>query len=777
MRKGSAHADPFAEQKNACAATWGTWIDGTGCTWPVTSGSVTKNTSSKAEDSKQSDPVVDELTMLRNNVEKATKALATAIATRDNAIVARDAAKDALREAQSTLLTSKETMEARKAALAQAESLLEIANTNLSNLQSQYEEAVSAAQSEYDKTMAQAALERDGELAENAKVYADAVKAADDAFNATLAELQSDYDQAVKDADAIRDGEYADIETAVAKAKADALTVYTDAVAKADAVRTKSIEDAVAEHNLKLEDAKKAYDAAVEAAKNDPEYKAACDALDAAIKTQSDAVKAKQETADQLEAATEALDTAKSEKEAADALVAEKKQAHDDTVTALNDANQKLAEAEATLASATTNRGEAEKAVETAKANVATAKSNLDQANNDLTEANKAKDVAKNRLADATAAIDSAQKAVEAAQAKINEGALGFYESMAESDPLGSQRAISMLNKAATTDKLADNLKTKIGAEGDATSLENVKKALDIIVVGNQMHVTDNNNPGLPDWRITNTSMAASQVHANAETDGAGHLMFTNYEADSAIGSVPEAEVSAWGYGTDPYRGWYTEEKQVYDYKTQYYKEHGTWPTKEEIAKALGINVRWVQTGHYIIVTGKYEYVGLGYNTSKENYLRNTAVSNLDSNRAMDVIDGKEVYENSYTIDEYRALFDAYYNEVMSALTNAQNDLTAKQDALKALQATDGLTSEEQQAITNAQAAVEAAQEKYDALNTTLSEAVDAQSLAKHNELVAQIGVDKAVEAKTEAANAETDAKADLTSAETDAQKQTRRLI
>ena len=209
VRKGSAHADPFAEQKNACAATWGTWIDGTGCTWPVTSGSVTKNTSSKAEDSKQSDPVVDELTMLRNNVEKATKALATAIATRDNAIVARDAAKEALKDAQSTLLTSKETMEARKAALAQAESLLEIANTNLSNLQSQYEEAVSAAQSEYDKTMAQAALERDGELAENAKVYADAVKAADDAFNATLADLQSDYDQAVKNADSIRDGEYA----------------------------------------------------------------------------------------------------------------------------------------------------------------------------------------------------------------------------------------------------------------------------------------------------------------------------------------------------------------------------------------------------------------------------------------------------------------------------------------------------------------------------------------------------------------------------------------
>ena len=308
---------------------------------------------------------------------------------------------------------------------------------------------------------------------------------------------------------------------------------------------------------------------------------------------------------------------------------------------------------------------------------------------------------------------------------------------MAESDPVGSEKAISVLKAAATTDKLTDNLKTKIGAEGDATSLENVKTALDIIVVGNQMHVTDNNNPGLPDWRITNSLMAASQVHANAETDGAGHLMYTNPDADDAIGAGVGTEISAWGYGTDPYRGWYTEEKQVYDYRKQYYAEHGTWPTTEETAKALGINVRWVQTGHYVIVSSDRECVGLGYNTSKENYLRDTAVSNL-GRRGWGEVNGEMVRENSYSIDEYRALFDAYYNEVMSALTNAQNDLTAKQDALKALQATDGLTSEEQQAITNAQAAVEAAQEKYDALNTTLSEAVDAQSLAKHNELVAR---------------------------------------
>ena len=41
---------------------------------------------------------------------------------------------------------------------------------------------------------------------------------------------------------------------------------------------------------------KAAYEAAVEAAKKDPAYKDACDALDAALSTQKEAIAAKQET-------------------------------------------------------------------------------------------------------------------------------------------------------------------------------------------------------------------------------------------------------------------------------------------------------------------------------------------------------------------------------------------------------------------------------------------------------------------------------------------------
>lgn len=98
--KNSEAVDPFAKKKNSSSAAWGTWwINGTGCTWQSTgSSSTTKNTSSKSEkseDSTSSNPVVDKLTLLRNNVEKATTALANAVAARDNAAATVESAKAA----------------------------------------------------------------------------------------------------------------------------------------------------------------------------------------------------------------------------------------------------------------------------------------------------------------------------------------------------------------------------------------------------------------------------------------------------------------------------------------------------------------------------------------------------------------------------------------------------------------------------------------------------------------------------------------------------------
>ena len=62
----------------------------------VSTGSSTARSGSDNASSTSSDPVVDELAALRSSVEKAAKALASAIATRDSAVTANENAKEAL---------------------------------------------------------------------------------------------------------------------------------------------------------------------------------------------------------------------------------------------------------------------------------------------------------------------------------------------------------------------------------------------------------------------------------------------------------------------------------------------------------------------------------------------------------------------------------------------------------------------------------------------------------------------------------------------------------
>lgn len=174
--------------------------------------------------------------------------------------------------------------------------------------------------------------------------------------------------------------------------------------------------------------------------------------------------------------------------------------------------------------------------------------------------------------------------AVEDAQAKINQGALGFYQSMAESDSAGSSNAVSILNNASTT----DNMKTKIGAEGDATSIENMKKALDFLAAGSKLRAAD--HPDLTEWKVTNTIMAAAQVYTNAKTDAAG--FDTDYHDVSINGFILQRQIYGHECGEDLYQGWYTEEKAVSEYYTNYYRENnGSMPTAEEVAAALNISV------------------------------------------------------------------------------------------------------------------------------------------------------------------------------------------
>lgn len=186
---------------------------------------------------------------------------------------------------------------------------------------------------------------------------------------------------------------------------------------------------------------------------------------------------------------------------------------------------------------------------------------------------------------------------------KANTGSLGFFQSEGASD------AVDILQE-----NTAISSYTHIGAAEDATSLDNMKKALDFIDECNTLRAKH----GLPALKVTDAMMAVSQVQCNASATTMNHTQEYNV-----------GENLAWGY-RDPFDGWYTEEKKEYDSGNRNYSE----------------------VGHYLnIIDSDYAVTGFAMNqygsygvTHEQSFHWGTSGT-------------------AYTVDEYRARFMEYYNQ------------------------------------------------------------------------------------------------------------------
>ena len=96
----------------------------------------------------------------------------------------------------------------------------------------------------------------------------------------------------------------------------------------------------------------------------------------------------------------------------------------------------------------------------------------------------------------------------------------------------------------------------KIGEEGDATSLENFRKAVDFVELGNSYRAKENLRP----LKISSAMMAMSEVNADYQHVSWGHTRTFN-----ALENLASKSASYSGYTYDPYDGWYTKEKAKYD--------------------------------------------------------------------------------------------------------------------------------------------------------------------------------------------------------------------
>lgn len=280
---------------------------------------------------------------------------------------------------------------------------------------------------------------------------------------------------------------------------------------------------------------------------------------------------------------------------------------------------------------------------------------------------NKAKiafDKAKKEVEAQQTNVDKAQSDVDAQQKIVNQlrvdklqvsqkislGSKGFFEAY------GYTNALKVLEE----NSVEIGKYTEVGAENDATSLENFKKAIAMVKMGNTLRTTDDNFKGLNPLKVSAEMFAISQVQVNqmAKTEY-GHTRLYNVSENIAVGY------------DDPYVGWYTEEKAVYDYLQKkgwdindIRDSHGNYidvDKANEIVKACNLpDIPWVQTGHYTNIL-KSRYVGTG-TVWIEGY-----TSNGHHKHAGQVFSSQCSLDSLLTIDEFESQFNTYYDSLMNA--------------------------------------------------------------------------------------------------------------
>lgn len=399
-----------------------------------------------------------------------------------------------------------------------------------------------------------------------------------------------------------------------------------------------------------------------------------------------------------------------------DAQIAEKQKALDMLNQTINDAETALNEAKAQLETAKANQASKEKELETAKANLEKAKQDVAAQQSKVSEAQEAV-IAQEKV------VTQLRTDKEQAQAKIEQGSKGFFEAYGYTD------ALKILEEQST----ANGGSTNIGAENDATSLENFKRALSMVRYANTLRTSDTNFTNLEDLKVNPTLFAISQVQINATANGKtfDHSSLYNVGENIAASSIQKDDQGL-------YKGWYNSEKQVYDYITAkgwtIVDVNNDEAKYNEVMNAVGHSN--IQVGHYLsLVNPDYTVSGVGYIYSK------TPAPDGWRCNAGQVFDNPEYSSyitevNTMTIDEFEAQFNAYYNKLMNA-DSILKDGELKLEALKAE------LENQRQVLGTKTAAQTNAQTNVATVQTQVTQATNATARAKANVATKQAAFDK----------------------------------
>lgn len=596
-----------------------------------------------------------------------------------------------LEENQKKLGQANEQKKALQAQLDETTNALADANSKLQEAQKKYDALLNGTSEE----------EISKDVEEKEKALAEAQKELEEAQNTVAGLTQQKAEAEAKVTEATQNVENAQ------KAYAEAQTSVNEAqkaldTAVANYNEKKAIYDGASDPTIKAQ-----YEADIKNAEN--ELVTAQTNLQVALENQT-------AKANAVTSAEKGLADVNQEILNLDAQIAEKQKALDVLNQTINDAETALNEAKAQLETAKANQASKEKELETAK-------TNLEKAKQDVA-------TQQSKVNEAQDAVTAQEKVVtqlrtdkEQAQTKIEQGSKGFFEAYGYTD------ALKILEEQST----ANGGSTNIGAENDATSLENFKRALSMVRYGNGLRTSDKNFANLEALKVNPTLFAISQVQINATANSNkfGHSKLYNVGENISAGSRPQTDETL-------YRGWYESEKQVYDYITAKgwtIAEVRSDETKlNEVMEAVGHSN--IQVGHYLsLVNPDYTVSGAGYIYSKTpapDGWRCNAGQVFDNPKYSSCITDV----NTMTIDEFEAQFNEYYNKLMNA-DGILKDGESKLEALKAeLENQRRVLGTKTAAQTNAQTNVETVQ-------TQVTQAENATARAEATVATKQAAFDK----------------------------------
>ena len=278
-------------------------------------------------------------------------------------------------------------------------------------------------------------------------------------------------------------------------------------------------------------------------------------------------------------------------------------------------------------------------------------------------------------------AAQDAKKAADEAAEKEAQGAAGWFQSD------NAEQAYKYLTDSSVSKYLEY---THIGAKDDATSLDNLLKALDMIDECNKLRAEN----GLEPLKVSETALAMAMVQANYAANG--HYEH-NYQYDNV------GENLNWGFADDdPYDGWYTMEKETYDaaVKSGDYPDLASLSAYDVFRKYPDL---YYKVGHYLnIVNPDYIATGMAYSGYGE--------TNYDHAFTQEYFNDWNSYNTHDTVYDaavYRTMVENYVNQVRSAQSTYDEALKKVDEAKKALDKANQAKAD----TTAAQAAAEQAQQ------------------------------------------------------------------